>query len=417
MLVRIPPSKISGAVSAIPSKSVAHRMFICAALGTSDVFIQCSSISQDIAATIGCLNALGADIQHTDGGYNVSPIKAAVPNAVLDCGESGTTLRFMLPIVAALGCGASLVRHGRLASRPIGELLSELVRMGAEISENGSTISVYGRLRAGCYSIRGDISSQYISGLLLALPLLEEDSSLSIKGALESRPYVELTKSVQSKFGIAYSLDSPVIDIKSTGYCANSSILKVEGDWSNSAFWLTAGAMRGSITVTDLDISSAQGDRQILDILISMGADVSISCSSVTVSHRRLSAADIDARHIPDLVPVLSVLASAAEGSTNIHSAQRLRLKESDRLTSITAMLSALGGDIAERADGLLIAGRNMLTGGTVGSFNDHRIVMSAAIASVVAEGDIFIEGAEAVSKSYPQFFDDFCKLGGSIIL
>jgi len=418
--VKIFPCKLNGSVRAIPSKSQAHRALICAALADKPTTIECEGGSDDIAATVDCLSALGAKIERESGVYVVNPLKRDVNDAAtLGCGESGSTFRFMLPIVGALGRKVSFILKGRLPERPLSPLYEELVRHGAELSPQGAVpFCASGKLSPGRYSLDAGVSSQFISGLLFALPLLDGDSELQLTGQAESFPYIELTLAMLEIFGIHTEFKDNVFFIAGRQTYCSPGKAHVEGDWSNAAFWLSAGAIgKGGITCTDLNLQSRQGDRAILDILTKFGAYIEVkqSDSSVTVSGGKLRGIEIDARDIPDLVPILAVVAAASEGTTVIRNAGRLRIKESDRLAAVSAALRALGADADETDDGLVIHGGKAFKGGQVSSCGDHRIAMSAAIAATMCAGPVVIQGAQAVNKSYPGFFDDLRSMGGAV--
>ncbi len=405
--------KLSGRIRAISSKSEAHRQLICAALADGETEIVCSDTNLDIDATAGCLRSLGADIEREDGSFCVRPIYAVKGQALLDCGESGSTLRFIIPVAAALGADCKIKMHGRLPSRPLSPLYELLCENGAVLSPVGENpFYVGGKLKCGDFFIRADVSSQFISGLLFALPLLEGKSSLTLTGKAESLHYIDMTLDALRLFGAGISKKgdtfyiNPIKKFKSPGRTC------VGGDWSNAAFFLCAGAMgKSPLTVYGLDPASAQGDKKILDILTLMGADVRIKDSEITVSRNRLRGIEVDASQIPDLVPVIATVASVCEGKTVIYNAGRLRLKESDRIESVCRMLTDLGGKISPTDDGMIIEGVPELSGGTVDSFNDHRIAMSAAVASLVSLGKVTVTGMEAVNKSYPSFIADFNSL------
>ncbi len=418
MEITITPRPLRGNITAIASKSMAHRLLICAALSDRETEIFINESSEDIDATARCLNTLGAKILRTDDGFSVSPIKAVPPMPTLDCGESGSTLRFILPIVGALGATARLSLSGRLPSRPLSPLWEELIRGGMTLSwENENTIFCSGQLQSGAYSLPGNISSQFISGLLFALPLLSGESTLKLTGKVESVQYIKMTLSALETFGIPFPFSDSAYKIEGgrRPSLPEKTALTAEGDWSNAAFWLSAGALSGGITVDGLSSASLQGDKEIINLLKRFGAEVFETDSSVTIRGGKLKSIEIDAKDVPDLVPILAVIASAAEGETKIYNASRLRLKESDRLKTVTDMLTALGGNIRETEDGLIIKGGTPLSGGTARSAGDHRIAMSAAISSMLCTGPVTIKGAEAVSKSYPKFWEHFSALGGQI--
>ncbi len=379
MNITITPRLLRGEVTVIPSKSQAHRLLICAAFADRPTQLVCRETNQDIEATVACLRTLGAQILSTESGYTVFPIQSVPQSAVLPCCESGSTLRFMLPIVGALGVDATLTMEGRLPQRPLSPLWEEMERMGCSLSRpTENTIHCQGKLRNGEYCIYGGVSSQFITGLLFAHSLME-NCSLTITGRLESKPYVDLTKAALNLFANRHS----------PGYVA------VEGDWSNGAFWLAANTLGNDLSILGLSQDSLQGDGAVVDILQRLENEAPI-----------ISVADI-----PDLVPILSVVAAAKHGAvfTDI---QRLRLKESDRVASVIAMLENLGGCAAATEDTLTVCPA-MFTGGTVDSCNDHRIAMAAAIAATVCTAPVIILGAEAVEKSYPQFWAEYRRLGG----
>lgn len=392
MDIIIHPKKLNGLVEAIPSKSQAHRLLICAAFADKVTILKCAETNRDIEATVECLNALGANIHRTSYGYSIEPIETIPESAHLNCCESGSTLRFLLPVAGSLGIDATFHLEGRLPQRPLSPLWEEMERMGCTLSRpTETTIRCQGQLVPGEYVIPGNISSQYITGLLLALPHLPGRSQIKILGTLESKPYVDLSQQVIRKFRV-YSVPE---NIPGQSKFHSPGMVMVEGDWSNAAFFLAARALGNQIHTTGLQNNSTQGDRAVNSLLPQLKECISIS------------AADI-----PDLVPILSVVAACRKGAvfTDI---QRLRLKESDRVASVIAMLEALGGKAEADENTLTVYGTG-LTGGTVSSSNDHRIAMSAAIAATVCSDPVIILGAECVSKSYPHFFEEYRRLGGT---
>lgn len=409
------PGARTGEVHIPASKSQAHRMLLCAAMGENKVTLRCRGLSKDILATVACLKALGASVDAEGEVLHLRPV--SVPPSglcLLPCGESGSTLRFLLPLVGALGASAVFEREGRLPERPIEPLGRELCRNGMDIRSAGAQLYCSGQLRPGAFSLPGNISSQYISALLMTLPLLEGESTLHMEGALESAAYVAMTEEVLRLGGVRTEKTGDGYRIPGGQRCRFAPELSVEGDYSNAAFFLCAGALseRG-IRVTGLDPRSRQGDRAIVPLLEEMGAQVASDGSSVTVKRDALHGITIDASPIPDLIPVLSVVAAAASGETRVIHAQRLRLKESDRLHSTTQMLRALGAEAEELPDGLVIRGGRTLAGGTVDACGDHRIAMSAAVAGGICRSAVTICGSECVQKSYPDFWTDFQQLKG----
>ncbi len=389
MDITLSPRKLRGDITIIPSKSQAHRLLICAAFADLPTELICPETNRDMEATVDCLNALGASISRTAFGYHVVPVIEIPAAAILNCCESGSTLRFLLPVVGTLGVDATFLMEGRLPQRPLSPLWEEMARMGCTLSRpTADTIRCTGKLRPGVYSIDGGVSSQYITGLLLALSLMDEESTLAITGKVESKPYIDLTKEAIRFFGA-----NP--DRLGTGKFRSPGTVQVEGDWSNGAFFQVARFLGNEITISGLNPDSAQGDRAVTELLplISRGMPT-------------ISAADI-----PDLIPVLSVAAAAKNGAvfTNI---RRLRIKESDRVASTIAMIEGLGGRAEATEDTLTVYGTGLI-GGTVDGVNDHRIAMSAAIASTVCKNNVIILGTECVKKSYPKFWEEFSRLGG----
>ena len=382
MDLTIIPGKLSGTITAIPSKSQAHRLLICAAFSDGPTELICPATNRDIEATCDCLNALGANITRTDTGYFVKPMGTPPETAVLNCCESGSTLRFMLPIVGALGVDAIFQMAGRLPLRPLSPLWEEMERMGCTLTRpTENTIRCQGQLKAGHYSISGSVSSQFITGLLFALSLIDGETKLEVTGKIESQPYIRMTEKAMALFN-------------APRYHSPGQVL-VEGDWSNGAFFLAAKALGNPLEVSNLNPDSPQGDRAVFDLLPQLEENITI-----------------DASDIPDLVPILSIVAGAKKGAT-FTNIQRLRIKESDRVESTIAMIKTLGGNAESTEDTLTVYGTGY-RGGIVDSVNDHRIAMSAAIASTICTEPVTILGAEAVKKSYPHFWEEFSRLGGN---
>ena len=405
-----------GEVTVIPSKSVAHRVIISAALSEEPTEIVCKASSRDIEATLDCVSALGAKVERRGGSIFITPQKSE-GRARLDCAECGSTLRFLIPVAATLPREIELCGSGRLSERPILPLLECLSANGAEFSYSGTLpFTMRGGLRCGTFRIAGDISSQFISGLIFALPTLSGDSVVEIEGKLESSKYIDMTIDAVSAFGIKVERNGNTIKIQGNRKYTSPKKVVVEGDWSNAAFWAVLGAFsKEGITCRGVNNKSLQGDRAILEILKKFGAGVEVQEDFFTVRNGSLCACDIDAAEIPDLVPVLSVLAAVSEGETRIYNAYRLRIKESDRIETTVAMINALGGDARVEDDDIFIRGKKTLSGGCVNAENDHRIAMSAAVAAAVCNGTVEIIGAEAVNKSYGNFYEEYEKLGANL--
>lgn len=404
-----------GTVQIPPSKSVAHRLLICAALADAPCTVECPAINRDMEATADCLNALGAQIEYKNGAFHVIPIgKTPKVGNTLDCGESGSTLRFLLPVAAALGADAVFTGHGRLPERPLSPLYEEMTAHGVSMSPNGHMpLTCQGRLEDGTYTIDAGVSSQFISGLLMALPLTGKDCSIVLTGYAESVSYIGLTLDALRTFGIniistynGYSIPG------GQKFHTPSGSVRVEGDWSGAAFWLTAGcAGKESVCCQGLDYEhSHQGDRCAVDILRKMGANIQTTTDSVTAYPSDLKGCCIDCADCPDLVPVLAVAASAADGTTVFDNIRRLRIKESDRVQSILDMLIGAGIQASATENTLSVTGgpaRSM----TYNPQADHRMAMSAAILAAISGARITIQDAQCASKSYPAFWEDFDKL------
>jgi len=395
--VVITPSPLSGAVRVPASKSAAHRLLISAALADGPTRIAIGSTNRDIEATAACLRALGADIEAECDTLVVSPIADVPAEVTLDCGESGSTLRFLLPVTAALGAQVTFTGHGRLPQRPNAPLVTALRAHGATIDDDLLPMTVSGPLTSGLWTLPGDVSSQYVTGLLFALPLLDGDSAIRLTTPLASAAYVDMTLQALRRFGIAVEATESDWCIPGGQRYRTPGEVVVEGDWSAAAFWLAANALGASVDVKGLDPDSVQGDRAVTALL----------------EHDT-----IDATHVPDLVPALAVVAASRPTRTVVTGAARLRLKESDRLQSVADMLAALGHGVAVTPDGLIIDGGPPqpceAPVRTVDGANDHRIVMAAAVAAAHADRPVRVTGAQAVEKSYPDFFRDFEALGGN---
>lgn len=410
----ITPALLSGAVQAPPSKSYAHRALIAAALANGTSKIENLAYSQDIEATITALRALGAKITVQGSTAMVQGLTFPLNAAVIDCEESGSTLRFLIPIAAALGTDTEYFGRGRLPERPLTVYHECLANKGIQfIPQAGMPFRVSGRLESGKFLLDGSISSQFITGLLFALPLLSGDSEIILKTPLESEDYVKMTIAILELAGIQITATDAGYHIRG-GQHYRAFSYTVEGDFSQAAFYLTAGAIGTPVACTGLNPNSIQGDKKILDILLQAGAELTISQDRIDAGPGRLTAFSVDGSNIPDLVPILSVLAACCEGVSEIHHISRLKYKESDRIHSTAQLLKSLGVAVLEQDDRLVITGAHKLSGGMIDSFHDHRIVMAAAIASLKADDIVTITHSEAVRKSFPDFFAQFNRLGGN---
>lgn len=421
--VKITPAFLSGKVAAPPSKSFAHRAVLAAFLSGGECSIKNIRLSDDIAATLSCIRALGADCRYDKKKKTVTlcgNTETSISEVLrLDCCESGSTLRFIIPVALIFCDRLELTGKGRLMQRPLEPYFKIFREKGIHYSQKDGKLALRGKLMSGDFTVDGNVSSQFITGLLFALPLLDGDSRIIIDGSLASKAYIDITLDVLKKFGIKIINDDyRCFSVKGNQkYKARS--YTVEGDFSQAAFFLVAGAIGCDITCTGLNESSLQGDKKILDILNAVGAKLEKKGLSgyCAIHSPDMHGITVDADEIPDLVPILAVLFSFCNGESRIINAGRLRIKESDRLTATRTVLGAMGVDITEGDDFLVIHGRQVLNGASLSSFGDHRIAMAAAVAACRCEGDVIITGAKnAVKKSYPDFFDDYAKLGGKVI-
>ena len=420
MKVSIKPSGLAGRIRAIESKSYAHRALICAAFADRPTEIVCGSLSDDIEATIGCIKALGASVLRDGDKLWVEPVGDIPKDAVLDCKESGSTYRFILPCVCMRGADCRFKLGGRLPVRPMDVFWNLAERRGITVKGKGNEIvCVNGKLTGDKFRLVGNVSSQYISGLALALGMSGRRGVIEITQSIESLGYINITLDVMRRFGIKTEFNDNKIIVYGEKRYKSTGHLVIEGDWSNAAFWLCCAAAQGSeLTCTGLNTDSKQGDMAVCDILTRFGAKLEYTSDSVRVLARQtpLHAISIDAHDTPDLIPALVVCAVAAEGETVITGAARLRLKESDRLETVTLTINKLGGCATVTEDGMIIKG-SRLRGGSVDGCNDHRIVMMASVVSSLCINEVEVTGAQACEKSYPDFFDDFRHLGGNAVI
>lgn len=410
----VSPSLFSGEVTLPPSKSDVHRAILCASLSKGKSVISPVDLSQDISATIDCAKALGAEITlQGNTAYIDGTNLFCNKTAVLDCRESGSTLRFFIPVAGVGGVNTTFIGKGRLPQRPIGIYLDCLPKAGVQCkTEGGLPLEISGQLQSGEFTVPGNVSSQFITGLLLALPLTGNDSKIILSSALESVGYINMTIRTMAQFGV-------IVEKTDYGYFIQGGQQYkpcnyiCEGDWSQAAFFMAAGALGGEVTLKGLRTDSIQGDKECLEIYKRFGANVTETQEGITIKKADLKGIDIDATQIPDLVPILAVTAAFAQGTTNIYGAERLRIKESDRLNAISTCLNKIGAKVIEKTDGLVIEGVTSAKGGTVEGYNDHRIVMSMSMAVSKCENNIEITDRESINKSYPAFFEDYKAIGG----
>jgi len=415
---------LEGGVSAPSSKAYTHRMLIAALLSNGTSKISNPLVSDDTKATLRAVEAFGAEIELQDNCWRVKGVESLrAPKSPIDCGESGATFRFMIPL-AALASDSSIFTFGpSLERRPVAPLLQSLKQLGTESNLQPREGSLFvrirgGGIRGGKTSIRGDISSQFVSGLLFACPKAKEDTEISVTTPLESRSYVQMTMEVLTEHGIKMSASSDFARLRiPSNQDYNPCNHGVPGDFSSAAFLLAAAAVTSSrVKVKNLDHHTIQGDRAILDILKEMGSKVKAGDGFIEVDGRPLDAVDVDARNIPDLVPVCAVLACYSKGTSKIYNAKRLRYKESDRLGSVHAELKKMGAEIKLHENGLTISGLRAMHGATIDPHSDHRIAMACAVAALGAVGETKIQNSECINKSYPRFFNDLRSLGANIV-
>lgn len=405
---------ICGTIAAPSSKSCLHRFLICSALSDGETEISANCCGDDIEATMDCLRSLGAEVKYRKGIISVKPIAGFPDKAQLDCRESASTLRFLLPLAASFVPETRFTGSGRLPERPVLPLLTTLSQNGADVSDKKLPFTLRGGLNPGVFKVRADISSQFVSGLLMALPLLPGDSEIVLEGVPVSKPYIQMTVDIMENFGVDVQACKAGYHIKGGRHYITSGSYRTDGDWSAAAAFLCMGALGGKVSVAGLGAASVQGDSGICGILRDFGAEVSSRENIVTASVKHLTGREIDITHMPDLLPLLSVLGAGARGRTLIKNAARLRHKESDRLAASVELINFLGGQADIYQNSLEIHGTG-LHGGRVSAHGDHRIVMAAAAAAVISDEPVIIDGAESVKKSYPEFFKDLKNLGFDI--
>ena len=424
----VSPSSLSGTLAVIPSKSASHRAVILAAMARGEMEIEPLQLSEDVSATLSCCRQLGLCsgatlIDAEEPGFVRARISGSLSRPVsramrtLDAGESGSTLRLLLPLALDGRGPVRFLGRGRLMQRPLTVYEELFTDQGISWAQRGNELTVNGRLSGGIYSVAGDISSQFISGLLLALPRLDTDSTIQLTTPLESAPYVEMTRSIQALFGIhsAWSRDGSALHIKGNQTVRSPGSLRIEGDWSHAAFYLVAGliSQNGPVSLTCLDNQSVQADRQIVDILRDMGGEIQLDNGLVTAFPSYLHPIEVNVSQCPDLVPILAVAMAAAHGESRITGAERLRYKESDRLSAMANALNACGSICQETSDGLIIRGGFPLREASIDGCHDHRVVMAMAVASALSRGNFILSDSDSVSKSAPSFWHEFELLGG----
>lgn len=413
MNITIQPGLLHGRVQAISSKSMVHRYLLAALLCKGPTRVYCNTNSNDVLATVQAIQALGAKCRRCGDYILVTPGPAPVCT-VVNCGECATTARMVLPIAGAMGVDTTITGGGNLPNRPFAPLCSAMEQNGCQLTGQSLPIHTAGQLQPGVYRLPGNVSSQFISGLLFALPLLKGDSCIQLTTPLQSAGYVQMSIQVLSQFGIRIHPQQNGYLVPGNQQYISAGSYTPEGDWSNAAFWLCAGALGGPVGVTGLDPHSAQGDSVLPQLLAKFGAKVVWQGNILQVQGGRLVGCCIDVRNIPDLVPALAICAACAKGTTRFEGAGRLRIKECDRIAGIQQALQALGASVTVQGDNIVVVGSPALGGGKASAMGDHRIAMLLAVLASGCKGDSCIIGAEAVKKSDPNFFEQFTGLGGT---
>ena len=418
MQVEIKPTCLKGSVVVPPSKSYSHRGIIASALSCGKSKVSNVIFSNDIKATIGGMSALGANIQIDGNSLNIIGSPVLRKNDIINCEESGSTVRFLIPIALCNEAEVTFVGKNNLVYRPLKPYLDICDEQGLKYTkfENELPIKFEGKLKSGTYNIPGDISSQFITGLLYALPLLDGDSVINITTPLESKGYIDLTLDILDKYQIKIVNDNYQKFYITGNQNYQPFDYYVEGDYSQAAFYLVAGIIGEGLTLKGMNEKSFQGDMAIIDFIRKMGGRVEFVGDDLVCYKSKTHGAIIDLSQAPDLGPIITVLAALSEGETRIINASRLRIKESDRILSITTELRKLGANIEMLEDGMIINGiENFGSSDKLSSWNDHRIAMSLAVASIRCNDTIKIDGMESINKSYPDFIKDFNSLGGQI--
>ena len=414
------PARLTGTAAAPASKSEAHRRMICAGLTKGATTLTGFMESADMAATARCLKALGAAVTKAEGQLTVEGYaKKHCKLPVLDCGESGSTLRFFVPIALAMAKGGVFRMHGRLGQRPMDVYRDLFVprgvrwRMGVGC-DGAAELTVKGELEAGHYVLPGNVSSQFVSGLMFALPLLEEDSTLTVQPPVESASYIRMTVEALTQSGIKLEEVAPFSWRIAGNQQYQAKDGRLSGDYSQAAVLCCAGALDHDVTVTELAQETTQGDRAVLKHLEALGAKVQEDASGVKVTAEKLTGSILDMADCPDIAPILALVCQLAEGESRLTNCGRLRLKECDRLKATVEVLNLLGGNAREEGDVIVIQGVQALKGGvTLPDYNDHRMVMLGAVAASIAEEPVTVSGVQALEKSWPEFINVYNQLGG----
>jgi len=405
-------NEIKGSATPPPSKSHTHRAYFLASLSADGCKIKNALNSYDTAATLRAVKAVGADVRRMCGSIMIRNENIHAPEDIVDAENSGTTMRLFTGIASIFDSPVTITGDASLRSRPMGPLLDALGEMGVRCTSNDgkAPIVVHGPNRGGDVRIRGNVSSQFVSSLMLAAPMLRDGMRIHIEGSLLSKPYVDITANMMGRFGACAEFCGNYITVQGTGY--RGCDITVPSDMSSAAFPLTAGALGGSVTVKKMDLNDPQGDKKIIDILRDAGAGVSVKGDEITSSCGELHGIDVDMGDVPDLFPIVAVLLSTAGGRSRLYGAPQLRFKESDRIESTVNMLRSLGADITGTEDGCVISGVKRLKGGMIEHHEDHRILMAAAVASLVCDNEVKMKKSNCFDVSYPMFLEHMKRLG-----
>ncbi len=417
----VTPKKLSGTLVVPSSKSAGHRDLICAALADGKSLVKNITPSEDLEATCRVLQKFGATVEtvaHEDGRRTVAVtggLSSQTSPLKVDCGESGSTVRFLIPVGLLTGREITYTGRGRLPERPLDPFLKIFDEKHIDYKKGNQSLplTISGQLKGGTYELPGNVSSQFFTGLLMTLPLLRDDSVIRSTTVVESESYINITLDCLRRHGIYVEKERDGLYLIRGRQAYRKGEYTVEGDFSQAAFWLVGGIIGQALELTGLSGNSTQGDREIVSFIESMRGRIERSGSVLRAVPSRTTGLTIDVKDCPDLVPALAVLGTFSQGITRIVNGARVRLKECDRLHAMAEVLTALGGKVQETKDGLIIEGVSSLTGGRVQAWNDHRIAMALAMASQRCTGKLTIEGAECVRKSYPSFWQDFAHMGG----
>ena len=405
--------RVRGKVDVPPSKSYTHRAIIMAALSGGRCRITNPLVSFDTLATVDAVRSMGAVVERTDYGFLIDSKSIHAPDSVIDVKNSGTTMRLMTGIAALFDSCTELTGDDSIKKRPMGPLLKALESCGVECGSDGGRppVRIRGPVTSDVIRVDGSMSSQFVSSMLMMSPLVGRPMDIIIEGNTVSRPYIDITVSMMGRFGIEVEERDNGFHIEPQKYIPCD--FKVPSDFSSSAFPLVAGGLSGEVSVSGLDMTDPQGDKKIVDILRDAGCGITVKGDTVTCSSNgRIRAMDIDISNVPDLFPILSVLMSTADGTSRLYGAPQLRFKESDRIASVERMLKTLGADITGTDDGCIINGVERLRGGRIDHLGDHRLMMSAAIASLISDGPVSMDDDSCWNVSYPGFVEQMRSIG-----